>query len=138
MGRVTLSLYCLLPGRPELSLVAEAKLIRLQLLLRMLFIVSGALVAADLRLKRGTVAAIAIALGFCDGYLNSIELPTDQLRLPESCRRRRHHLRCGGHGGRICDLVKATVDGNEVRVVGSWISATGLLLLGWSLHSGRL
>ena len=25
-----------------------------------------------------------------------------------------------------------------VRVVGSWITATGLLLLGWSVHSGRL
>jgi len=35
------------------------------------FLVPGALVAADLHLKRGTVATIAVVLGFCDGFLNS-------------------------------------------------------------------
>jgi urease accessory protein len=102
------------------------------------FLVPGALVAADLRLKPGTVAAIAVGLGFCDGYINGIRLQPD------------------GSGG--LDLVGAVATiivavaivaafvirlrrpwtRVAVRVVGSWIAATGLLLLGWSLHSGRL
>ncbi len=102
------------------------------------FLVPGALVAADLHLKRGTVATIAVVFGFCDGSLNSMAIqPT--------------------HSGSL-DLVGAVAAlfvavaivaafviwlkrpwmRVAVRVVGSWITATGLLLLGWSLHSGRL
>ena len=102
------------------------------------FLVPGALVAADLRLKRGMVATIAAVLGFCDGCLNGMAIqPT--------------------HSGSL-DLVGAVAAlfvavaivaafviwlkrpwmRVAVRVVGSWITATGLLLLGWSVHSGRL
>ena len=102
------------------------------------FLVTGALVAADLRLKRGTVAAIAVILGFCDGCLSGMAVqPT--------------------HSG-FLDLVGAVAAlfvavaivaayvirvkrpwmRVAVRVVGSWITATGLLLLGWSVHSGWL
>ena len=38
------------------------------------FLVPGTLVAADLRLKRGTVATIAVVLGFCDGYINGMAI----------------------------------------------------------------
>ena len=38
------------------------------------FLVSGALVAGDLPLKRRTVATIAVILGFCDGYINGISI----------------------------------------------------------------
>ena len=102
------------------------------------FLVPGALVAADLRLKRGTVATIAVVLGLCDGCLNGMAIqPT--------------------HSGSL-DLIGAVAAlfvavaivaafviwlkrpwmRVAVRVVGSWITATGLLLLGWSIHSGRL
>ena len=102
------------------------------------FLVPGALVAADLRLKRGTVATIAVVLGLCDGCLNGMAIqPT--------------------HSGSL-DLIGAVAAlfvavaivaafviwlkrpwmRVAVRVVGSWITATGLLLLGWSVHSGRL
>ena len=74
------------------------------------FLVSGALVAADLRLKRGTVATIAVVLGFCDGCLNGMAIQPTAFRLPGSCRCRRCALRRGGHSGRVCDLAKATVD----------------------------
>ena len=101
------------------------------------FLVSGALVAADLRLKRGTVATIVVGLGFCDGYINGIS--------PQP------------NGSGWLDLVGAVATifvavailaafvirlrqpwtRIAVRVMGSWIAATGILLLGWSLHSGR-
>ena len=102
------------------------------------FVVPGTLVAADLHLKRGTVATIAVVLGFCDGCLNG--MATQPM-----------------HSGSL-ELVGAVVAlfvavaivtafviwlkrpwmRVAVRVVGSWITATGLLLLGWSVHSGRL
>jgi urease accessory protein len=104
----------------------------------MLFLISGALVAADLPLKRGTVAAIAVALGFCDGYLNGMSSqPTGPgfLNLV----------------GAVATIFVAVAIAAAfviwlkrpwlrvaVRVVGSWITATGLLLLGWSFHSGQL
>ncbi|MFY9986720.1 MAG: HupE/UreJ family protein [Chthoniobacterales bacterium] len=102
------------------------------------FLVSGTLVAADLRLKRGTVATIAVSLGLCEGYINGTT--------PQP------------NGSGWLDLIGAIATifvavaivaafvirlkppwtRVAVRVVGSWIAATGLLLLGWSFHSGRL
>ena len=100
------------------------------------FLVSGALVAADLRLKRATVATIAVVLGFCDGYINGISIrPTGS-----------GYLDLVGAIAAIfvaVAIVAAFVirlrrpwTRVAVRVVGSWIAATGLLLLGWSVHSG--
>jgi hydrogenase/urease accessory protein HupE len=102
------------------------------------FLVPGSLVAADLRLKPGAVAAIAVVLGFSDGYLSDMTIqPT-------------------GFGsfdlvGTVAALfvmvsivaafviwLKRQWMRVAVRVVGSRITATGLLLLGWSVHSGRL
>ena len=94
--------------------------------------------AADLRLKRGTVATIVLGLGFCDGYIYGIRLQAN--------------------GSGCLDLVGAIATifvavavvaafvirlrrpwtRVAVRVAGSWIAATGLLLLGWSFRSGRL
>jgi urease accessory protein len=102
------------------------------------FLVSGALVAADLRLKRGTVATIAVVFGFCDGCLNSLAI-------------RPMHSGSLELVGAVAALFVAVAIVAAfviwlkrpwmrvaVRVVGSWITATGLLLLGWSVHSGRL
>ena len=100
------------------------------------FLISGALVAADLRLKRGTVATIAVVLGFCDGYINGISIrPTGS-----------GYLDLVGAIAAIfvaVAIVAAFVirlrrpwTRVAIRVVGSWIAATGLLLLGWSVHSG--
>jgi hydrogenase/urease accessory protein HupE len=102
------------------------------------FLVPGSLVAADLRLKPGAVAAIAVVLGFSDGYLSDMTIqPT-------------------GFGsfdlvGTVAALfvmvsivaafviwLKRQWMRVAVRVVGSRITATGLLLLGWSIHSGSL
>jgi urease accessory protein len=136
-GRVTLFLLpvawlvgTLVGSRTETAPVTSISAISL--------LVPGALVAADLQLNRGTVGIIAVVLGFSDGCLNGMTMqPT--------------------HSGSL-DLVGAVVAlfvavaivaafviwlkrpwmRVAVRVVGSWITATGLLLLGWSVHSGRL
>jgi urease accessory protein len=102
------------------------------------FLIPGALVAADLRMKPGAVAALVAILGFMHGWLNGEPMqlsPSSALALV----------------GVISALfvvvalvatlvvsLKRPWTRIAVRVAGSWIAATGLLLLGWSLHRGPL
>jgi len=102
------------------------------------FLIPGALVAADLRMKPGAVAALAVILGFIHGWRNGAVMQLAAAGALELI-------------GMISALfvVVALVDAFvvslkrpwtriAVRVAGSWIAATGLLLLGWSLHRGPL
>jgi len=99
----------------------------------------GALLAADCPLPIAAVGGLAVLLGLLHGSLNGSELP-----------------RTNGSGQISAAGVAATLfvvvsllAGQAasvrllwariaVRVAGSWIAATGLLLLGWSLHRGPL
>jgi urease accessory protein len=100
------------------------------------FLIPGALVAADLRMNPGTVAALAVILGFIHGWRNGAVM-----RLAASSA-----LELVGMISVlfvVVALVAALVVSLKrpwariaVRVAGSWIAATGLLLLGWSLHRG--
>ena len=98
------------------------------------FLVLGALVAADLRLSDRAVGTTAAVLGFAHGLMNGIA------------------VRGAGPGALgllgisaalfvLVALLSAFVVGLRrpwtriaVRVAGSWIAATGLLLLGWSFR----
>jgi urease accessory protein len=97
------------------------------------FLILGALVAADLRLPVNGVAVLAVVLGLVHGVLNGAALR-------------------GGAGGLglvgimaslfvLVTLASAFVVSLErpwsrivVRVVGSWVAASGLLLLGWAFR----
>jgi urease accessory protein len=102
------------------------------------FLIPGALVAADLRIKPGAVAALAVILGFIHGWRNGAVM-----QLADS-----GALELVGMISVlfvVVALVAAFVVSLKrpwtriaVRVAGSWIAATGLLLLGWSLHRGPL
>jgi urease accessory protein len=102
------------------------------------FLIPGAFVAADLRMKPGAVATLAAILGFIHGWLNGVAI-----RLAASS-----VLELVGMISAlfvVVALVAALVVSLKrpwtriaVRVAGSWIAATGLLLLGWSLHRGPL
>lgn len=101
------------------------------------FMVLGVLVATDLALPGGAVAALAVALGLAFGFENGAALAV------------------AGGGARnligiaaalfvVVALVSAFVVALErpwkriaVRVAGSWIAAVGLLLIGWSLRGAR-
>jgi hydrogenase/urease accessory protein HupE len=97
----------------------------------------GGLVAADRRLGWPIVAALAAALGLLHGGLNGASIALAG----------REASGLAGIAGAVfvlAALVSAGVLSLRqpwarivVRVAGSWIAATGLLLLGWSL-SGRL
>lgn len=99
------------------------------------FILLGLLVAADVKLPDGAVAALAGALGLVHGFLNGPAL-------------------AGGGPGALgllgiaavafvlVALAAALVVSLEapaariaVRVAGSWIAAIGLLLLGWTFRT---
>ncbi len=99
------------------------------------FILLGLLVAADLRIADGAVAALAAALGLVHGFWNGPAL-------------------AGGGPGALGLLgisavafvlvalasalvvsLKAPWTRIAVRVAGSWIAAIGLLLLGWAFRT---
>lgn len=110
-----------MPGIPEFPVSAFS------------FLLLGALVAADLRLPGPGVAALALLLGLAHGVQNGAALREGP----------------GGPGLLgilaalfvLAALVSSFVVSRErpwariaVRVAGSWVAASGLLLLGWSLR----
>jgi hydrogenase/urease accessory protein HupE len=99
------------------------------------FLILGALVAADLQLPANGVAVLAAVLGLVHGVLNGAALRQG----------------AGGLGLLgimaalfvLVALASAFVVSLErpwtriaVRVVGSWVAASGLLLLGWAFRTG--
>jgi hydrogenase/urease accessory protein HupE len=98
------------------------------------FLVLGALTAADRRLSSSIVTALAAAVGFLHGWLNGTGLAEGQ----------RDALALVGIAGAVFVLVtiaaafvvslQATWARIAVRVAGSWVAATGLLMLGWWLR----
>jgi urease accessory protein len=97
------------------------------------FLILGALVAADLRLPANGVAVLAVVLGLVHGVLNGAALRQG----------------AGGLGLLgimaalfvLVALASAFVVSLErpwtriaVRVAGSWVAASGLLLLGWAFR----
>ena len=97
------------------------------------FLILGALVAADLRLPANGVAVLAVVLGLVHGVLNGAALRQG----------------AGGLGLLgimaalfvLVTLASAFVVSLErpwtriaVRVAGSWVAASGLLLLGWAIR----
>jgi urease accessory protein len=101
------------------------------------FLLVGALVAADRNLSLGVVAGLAAAVSALHGFLAGSALstaPSGGLEL---------------FGGLVALLVVVTLVAGvvvslkvfwariAVRVLGSWIAATGLLMLGWTLRNAR-
>jgi urease accessory protein len=100
------------------------------------FVLLGSLVATDARLPLGAMTGLAALLGLGHGYLNGTALAqpgTGTLALL-------------GMVVAVFTLValaaslvvpfRTTWSRVAVRVAGSWIAATGLLLVGWALRPG--
>ncbi len=101
------------------------------------FLLAGALVAADRDLPLPVVAALASVIGAFHGFLTGAALapsPSGALELT---------------GTMVALIVVVTLLAGlvvsikafwariAVRVVGSWIAATGLLMIGWSVRAGN-
>ena len=97
------------------------------------FLALGGLTAADRRLSSHLIIGLAAALGLLHGWLNGAGIAEAQ----------RDILGLAGIGSAIfvlAALVSAMVISLRarwmriaVRVAGSWVAATGLLMLGWGL-----
>jgi hydrogenase/urease accessory protein HupE len=99
------------------------------------FLVLGALVALDLRLSPTVIRALATAVGFLQGWLNGAGMAAEG----------REMLGLVGIGGTVFVLTAISASGVialraawsrvAIRVAGSWVAATGLLMLGWGLRA---
>ena len=101
------------------------------------FLVAGALVALDCKLPSTIVITLAAIIGGFDGY----SIGAGLTRTPSAA------LMLTGMLGAVIVVVtlvagvvvtlKAFWMRVAVRVMGSWIAATGLLMIGWSLRAGN-
>lgn len=96
----------------------------------------GCLVAAGLRLRLPQFAALATAAGLLHGFLNGLSMrelgPRDALW--QLLGVALAALVVVVYPAAVLDLAKRPWTRVVVRVLGSWIAAIGLLLLGWSLR----
>jgi urease accessory protein len=98
------------------------------------FLVLGALTALDRRLSPTVVGALAAVVGLLHGWLNGVGLAADQREMTAL-------VGIAGATFVLVALVSALAVSVRVpwvrvvlRVVGSWVAAIGLLLLGWGLR----
>jgi urease accessory protein len=99
------------------------------------FLVLGLLIALDRRLSPGAVSALAVLVGLLHGALNGTGIAAEG----------RDALGLVGISATVFVLVaisaahvlslRAPWSRLVVRVAGSWITATGLLMLGWGLRA---
>jgi len=98
------------------------------------FMIVGGLVATDFRLPIGLTAVLTGVLGLILGYPNG-------LTMAESGQGQRGVIGSTAAIFVLVTLIAALAAGTTVgwiriawRIAGSWIAASGLLLLGWALH----
>jgi urease accessory protein len=99
------------------------------------FLALGGLVAADARLRPAWVAAIAIAVGLLHGALNGAAMAEARLGAVGLSGIAAVLFVTVAIAAALVVALRAPWTRIAVRVAGSWIAATGLLVLGWSLRA---
>jgi hydrogenase/urease accessory protein HupE len=101
------------------------------------FVLLGTLIAADMPVPLTMLTALVIGLGLIHGYLNGAGLGPPSVGVQIL-------LGLAGVLFVLVSVVGAFVvqlrqlwARTVVRVLGSWIVASGLLMLGWAVHSAR-
>jgi len=100
------------------------------------FVALGGLVAADARLRPGWVATIAVVVGALHGGFNGAAMAEARLGALGLAGIATAVFVTVALFAALVVVLRAPWTRIAVRVAGSWIAATGLLMLGWSL-SGR-
>jgi urease accessory protein len=98
------------------------------------FIVLGGLVAADARLRSAWVGVVAVVLGLIHGYFNGSAMAEAKLGASGLVGIVLALFVSTALAAALVVALRAPWTRIAVRVAGSWIAATGLLLVGWSLH----
>jgi urease accessory protein len=96
----------------------------------------GGLVAADRALAPAVVTALAVALGLVHGWQNGAAIAVASLQATALAGTAAAVFVTTALVGAFVVALRRPWTRIAVRVAGSWIAASGLLLLGWSL-SGR-
>jgi hydrogenase/urease accessory protein HupE len=99
------------------------------------FILLGLLVAADAKLPDGAVAALAAALGLVHGFWNGSALAGDGPGALGLLGIAAVAFVMIALASALVVSLKGPAARIAVRVAGSWVAATGLLLLGWALRT---
>ena len=98
------------------------------------FIVLGALIAADLRLPTAAFTALAIAVGLVHGFLNGIVLKDGPGGLGLAGIMAALFVIVALAAASVLSL-KMPWTRIAIRVAGSWVTAIGILMLGWYFRS---
>jgi len=99
------------------------------------FLVIGGLVAADARLRPAWVGGLAIALGLVHGYFNGSAIAQAKLGALGLIGIVLTLFITIALAAALVVVLRAPWTRIAVRVAGSWIVATGLLVIGWSLRT---
>ncbi len=99
------------------------------------FLAIGILVAADARLAPGVVGTIAIVMGLLHGGYNGAAMAEAGLGALGLVGIATLLFVTVAIAAALVVALRAPSARIAVRVAGSWIAATGLLMLGWSLRA---
>ena len=99
------------------------------------FVLLGALLAADAKMPRPVMAAIAALLGVLHGYLNGATMSQAALGATAVIGIATAVFTLVALASSTVVPLRAAWARIAIRIAGSWIAATGLLLIGWSLRS---
>jgi urease accessory protein len=99
------------------------------------FLVLGAMVAADLRLRLAWTVGLALLLGLVNGYLNGSAMVGAKLGLAGLAGIVSALFVVVALAAALAVAQRAPWARISVRVAGSWVAAAGLLLLGWSMRA---
>jgi hydrogenase/urease accessory protein HupE len=98
------------------------------------FLLLGGLLAADARLSPRVTSALAIGVGFAHGYLNGAGMGPSAFAAVALVGLVFGVFALVALAAAFVVPLRAAWARIAVRVAGSWIAASGLLLLGWSLR----
>jgi urease accessory protein len=101
------------------------------------FLLLGGLLAADARLSLGLVTTLAALLGLVHGYLNGIGMSQFGSPVPAALGMVSAVFVLIALAAASVVQIRTQWARIAARIAGSWIAASGLLLLGWALQSGR-
>jgi urease accessory protein len=102
----------------------------------MSFLLVGGLVAADAPLSLWATAAVAAILGAAHGYIDGSALPNDSSGFSMVLGMSAAVFVTFALVAAPVLHLRSRLTRIALRVSGSWIAASGLLLLGWSLRGG--
>lgn len=95
----------------------------------------GGLLATDVRLSPGAITALAVLLGLWCGYQNGSGMGQLGVAVPASLGLASAVFAVIALAAAVVVRLRAQWLRIAVRVAGSWIAASGLLMLGWAFRA---